>query len=67
MRWLVIEEAGGAWESVAIDYIEVVTWDGENTVYVKRKGMPPKGYEPRSIFLADEPVVKEPGRSVRSV
>ena len=67
MKWLVIEDGSGAWESLALDCIESITWDGRLTVYVARRGLAPKGYQPRSICIAEEPVFGKRNPNVRAM
>jgi hypothetical protein len=63
MAWLVVEDDDGAWENVALDGVDSVSFDGKGTVYIMRKGLPPKGLRPRVIYVADEPSLIQPSLS----
>lgn len=63
MAWLVVEDDDGAWENVALDGVDSVSFDGKGTVYIMRKGLPPKGVRPRVIFVAEKPALFQPSRS----
>jgi hypothetical protein len=63
MAWLVVEDDDGAWENVALDGVDSVSFDGKGTVYIMRKGLPPKGVRPRVIYVAGEPALRQPSRA----
>ena len=68
MKWLVIEASDGSWDSYALDTVEAVQFDGKSTLYVFRKGLPPKGANPRQVTIADEPFVgRRSNRELRAV
>jgi hypothetical protein len=63
MAWLVVEDDDGAWENIALECVDTVSYDGKGTVYIMRKGLPPKGFKARVIFVADEPSLRQPSRA----
>ena len=63
MTWLVVEDDDGSWENVALDGVDSVSFDGKGTVYIMRKGLPPKGVRPRVIYVAEEPALQQPSRA----
>jgi hypothetical protein len=61
MKWLVVQEADGAWENIKLDQVESISFDGKGGVWVSRRGAPPKGVtRPRALFLAEAPAVTAP-------
>jgi hypothetical protein len=63
MAWLVVEDDDGSWENVALDGVDSVSFDGKGTVYIMRKGLPPKGLRPRVIYVSGEPALHQPSRA----
>ena len=61
MKWLVVQEAEGPWESIKLDEVESIAFDGKGGVWIGRRGAPPKGVaDPAALYLADEPAVEAP-------
>lgn len=65
MQWLVIQDDDGSWDSISLECVEAIQYDGRGAMYVFRKGLPPKGARPRQVALAAEPFlgVGQAGRS----
>ncbi len=57
MQWLIIQDADGAWDSISLETVEAIQFDGRETLYVFRKGLPPKGAHPMQVSLAPEPYI----------
>jgi hypothetical protein len=57
MQWLVVQDDDGTWASYSLDRVAGVEFDGAETLYIFRDGMPPKGARPRNVAITDKPYI----------
>jgi hypothetical protein len=67
MQWLVVQDDDGSWASYALDKIAGVEFDGRDTLYIFRDGLPPKGMRSQNVSICDQPFVGENRSRMKAV